>query len=156
MEAKIQKYESLLSQLDALYDPELNALGNTSNILAAIQATFQHHWGGIYWANFEKERLELLLFQGPPACTIIPFSKGVCGQAFTQSKSIVVPNVHEHSGHIACSPLSNSEIVVPIIQNNVICGVLDIDSAHFNTFDNIDKQYLEKIATKIPKLLNLF
>jgi GAF domain-containing protein len=93
----------------------------------------------------EKNQLELGPFQGPVACTLINFGKGVCGSAWERQKSIIVPDVHQFEGHIACSSVSNSEIVVPFFRDNKIIGVLDIDSEHFNHFDTIDQTYLEKL-----------
>lgn len=145
-------YQTLLSQIDALIDSNCGWVANYANVCAAIQQYFNHWWCGFYVIN-KNNQLELGPFIGPVACTIIDFNKGVCGKAWAQSSTIVVPNVHEFEGHIACSSESNSEIVVPIIQNNQVIGVLDIDSKSFNSFDSIDKEYLEtivKILAKIP------
>lgn len=148
MTQKELQYQSLLSQIESLIDPKCTWIANYANVCAAIQSEFKHWWCGFYMVNTNK-MLELGPFQGPVACTLIDFNKGVCGTAWARKETILVPNVHEFEGHIACSSESNSEIVVPIIKNNEVIGVLDIDSIHFNQFDEIDKLYLEKIVQKL-------
>ncbi len=145
MTEKENQYQSLLSQIEVLIDPKCSWIANYANICAAIQAEFKHWWCGFYMVN-ENKLLELGPFQGPVACTLIGFNKGVCGTAWAKKETIIVPNVHEFEGHIACSSESNSEIVIPIIKNNEVIGVLDIDSINYNQFDEIDKLYLEKIV----------
>ncbi len=142
---KIEKYQELYSKAEALLSGESNELANLSNFCALIHNEFGFWWTGFYL--IENEELVLGPFQGPVACTRIAFGKGVCGTAWEQAKSIVVPDVHAFEGHIACSSESNSEIVVPYFRHNNIRGVFDIDSKDFNTFDAIDKQYLEKLLS---------
>lgn len=141
---KREIYESLLPQLVDLIEPEKHLTANLANICAALKQTFNWWWVGFYWV-IENE-LVLAPFQGPVACTRISLGKGVCGTAWKEKKTILVPNVHEFPGHIACSAASNSEIVVPILLNNEVIGVLDCDSEHFSHFDEIDQQFLEKIC----------
>ena len=140
-------YQSLVKQIAALIDPNASELSNYANVCAAIQTTFKHWWCGFYFVN--GERLTLGPFQGPVACTSIGFNKGVCGTAWAKAHSIIVPNVHEFEGHIACSSESNSEIVVPVFKQGTIVAVLDIDSIYFNTFDEVDALYLEQIVAMI-------
>jgi L-methionine (R)-S-oxide reductase len=147
-EEKEAKYKELLNQLSALMDPNIAWVGNAGNLIAAIQETFKHWWCGIYVVN-SNNQLELGPFQGPVACTLIGFGKGVCGTAWKEQKTIVVPDVHQFEGHIACSSASNSEIVVPIFKNNQVVAVLDIDSIKFNQFDEMDAKYLEKMVLNI-------
>jgi len=140
-------YQSLVKQIGALIDPNASELSNYANVCAAIQTAFKHWWCGFYFVN--GERLTLGPFQGPVACTSIGFNKGVCGTAWAKAHSIIVPNVHEFEGHIACSSESNSEIVVPVFKQGTIVAVLDIDSIYFNTFDEVDALYLEQIVAMI-------
>lgn len=155
---KADQYESLLPQLDALVSGETDLIANMANVVAAIHQTFHFWWTGFYLVK-EKDKSpitndqsqitnELVLgpFQGPIACTRIPFGKGVCGTAWKNGETLIVPDVHQFPGHIACSSESNSEIVVPIRHNGKIIAVLDIDSKDYNTFDAIDRQYLEQIS----------
>jgi L-methionine (R)-S-oxide reductase len=146
---KKEQYEQLLKQVEALLDPQCSWLANYSNVCAAIQGSFNHWWCGFYFVNTKKQ-LELGPFQGPVACTLIPYDKGVCGTSWARKESIVVPDVHKFEGHIACSSESNSEIVVPIIRNGEVIGVLDIDSTHFDQFDETDRHYLEQIVELLP------
>ncbi|MCB9246514.1 MAG: GAF domain-containing protein [Flavobacteriales bacterium] len=144
-ENKEDRYRSLLKQLEALLSAEDDTLANQSNACSLIHFSFEHHWTGIY--RVQGEELVLGTFQGPPACTRIAYGKGVCGSAWKEEKTIIVPNVHEFEGHIACSSLSNSEIVVPLKRDDgSIWGVFDIDSTEFDNFDHTDAQYLEQIA----------
>lgn len=144
---KKELYESLLPQLESLIAPEPNLIANLANVSAALKQTFNWWWVGFYWV--EENELVLGPFQGPIACTRIALSRGVCGSAWAEKKTLIVPNVHEFPGHIACSAASNSEIVVPILKNNVVLGVLDCDSEHFNHFDDVDQIFLEKIGELI-------
>lgn len=148
---KVTLYQTLVTQIEHLIDPNCNWVANYANICAAIQQYFNHWWCGFYFVN-QNNKLELGPFIGPVACTLIDFNKGVCGTAWANSATLIVPNVHEFEGHIACSSESNSEIVVPIIQNNKVIGVLDIDSKNFNEFDEIDKEYLEKLTKILSKI----
>lgn len=143
---KTQTYEELLSKASGLYDQQCGDIANMANMAALLKDTFNFWWCGFYLVNQNKQ-LELGPFQGPVACTLIDFGKGVCGSAWKQGASIVVPDVHQFEGHIACSSASNSEIVVPVFRNNAIIAVLDIDSEQFNTFDETDQLYLEKLVS---------
>ena len=140
---KEETYQTLLPQLQSLVADETDLIANMANIAAALHEAFDFWWTGFY--RVEGQQLVLGPFQGPIACTRIPFGRGVCGAAWQRGETVVVPNVHEFPGHIACSTASNSEIVVPIRRNGEIIAVLDIDSAEFNTFDAIDQHYLEQI-----------
>ena len=141
---KHQIYQSLSKQIEALIDPNVALISNYANVCAAIQSAFKHWWCGFYLVN--NQQLELGPFQGPVACTVIGFKKGVCGSAWAQKSTIVVPDVHQFEGHIACSSESNSEIVVPVFKNETVIAVLDIDSIYFNTFDEVDAMYLEQMV----------
>ena len=142
--SKEEKYATLLPQIEAVIDGEPDLIANMANVASMIQETFQFWWTGFY--RVIDNILVLGPFQGPMACTRIKFGKGVCGTAWKESNTIVVPNVDEFPGHIACSSASKSEIVVPIKVNNEVVGVLDIDSEKLNTFDDIDRKWLEKVA----------
>ena len=142
--SKIEIYQSLLPQIESLISGETDTIANMANVAAALHDAFGFWWTGFY--RVEGQQLVLGPFQGPIACTRIPYDKGVCGTAWKRAETVIVPNVHEFPGHIACSSASNSEIVVPIIRNNQVVAVLDIDSKDFNTFDPTDQLYLEKIA----------
>ena len=123
---------------------ETDMIANMANVASILHETFGFWWTGFY--RVEGKELVLGPFQGPLACTRIPYGKGVCGTAWAKNETVIVPNVHEFAGHIACSGESNSEIVVPVRQNGEVIAVLDIDSKEFSTFDKIDKEYLEAIA----------
>jgi GAF domain-containing protein len=141
---KTYKYQELYKQLQSLLSGEDDQIANMANMAAIIHETFGFWWTGFYIVK--GEQLVLGPFQGPVACTRIPYGKGVCGTAWQRQETIVVPDVEEFPGHIACSSLSRSEIVVPIFRNNSVYAVLDIDSKELATFDNIDKEWLEKIV----------
>jgi GAF domain-containing protein len=132
-----------------LLSGEKDLIANLSNTAALLKETFGWWWVGFYLVK--KDELVLGPFQGPVACTRIGIGKGVCGTAWAQKQSIVVPDVHEFPGHIACSAASNSEIVVPIIKNNEVVGVLDADSEHLNYFNNEDKAGLEAICVLLAQ-----
>ena len=140
---KIEKYELLFEQIKALINNENDNIANMSNIAAAIHETFGFWWTGFY--RVAGNELVLGPFQGPVACTRIAYGKGVCGTSWQEEKTIVVEDVHEFPRHIACSSASKSEIVVPIFKENQVVGVLDIDSENLATFDNVDKEWLERI-----------
>ena len=148
---KEEQYQEIIPQINSLIAGETDLIANMANIAAVLHSAFRFWWTGFYLVK-EKEKSsinqELVLgpFQGPIACTRIPFGKGVCGTAWAQNKTLVVPNVHEFPGHIACSSESKSEIVVPIRHNGEIIAVLDIDSKDYNAFDRIDQTYLEQIS----------
>lgn len=140
--SKEDLYENLIPQIKSLVEGETDEIANMANVSACLKDTFNFWWVGFY--RVIGEELVLGPFQGPLACTRIRKGKGVCGTAWQSAKTIVVPDVDAFPGHIACSSLSRSEIVVPIVKNGVVVAVLDIDSEKLNTFDEIDKQYLEQ------------
>ena len=142
---KEEKYKLLVSQIASLIDGEKDMIAVMSNVAAAIHQTMGFWWTGFYRVIGD----ELLLgpFQGPIACMHIPYGKGVCGTAWQRAKTIVVPDVEQFPGHIACSSESKSEIVVPVFgRDGKVMAVLDIDSEHLATFDDIDRKYLEEIC----------
>jgi GAF domain-containing protein len=141
---KIEQYESLLSQIEALIAGETNRTANMANVSAALKQTFGFFWVGFYVV--EGDVLVLAPFQGPIACTRIGFGKGVCGTAWKEAKTIIVPDVECFPGHIACNSASRSEIVVPLFRDEQVVAVLDVDSDARNTFDETDASYLEKIC----------
>lgn len=148
---KEQVYLALLPQIKALVTGESNLTANLANISAALKQTFNWWWVGFYWV--ENNELVLGPFQGPIACTRIKKGKGVCGTSWLNQQSIVVPDVEKFPGHIVCSAASKSEIVVPIIKNNVVVGVLDCDSEHLNHYDETDRIYLEQVGEIIADLV---
>ena len=127
-----------------MVEDEPNLIANLSNLSSLIHFTFGFWWTGFYFVD--GEQLVLGPFQGPLACTRIPYGKGVCGTAWKDGRTLVVPDVEQFPGHIACSSESRSEIVVPIFKNGKVWAELDIDSKERNTFDEIDKQWLEQIV----------
>ena len=141
---KIEKYQYLYKQLHSLISGESDQIAKMANMAALTHETFGFWWTGFYIVK--GEQLVLGPFQGPIACTRIPYGKGVCGTSWQRQETIIVPDVEEFPGHIACSSLSRSEIVVPIFSNDSVYAVLDIDSKELATFDNIDKEWLEKIV----------
>ena len=144
---KSEKYALLYKQIVALTEGEPDPIANMANIAAMIHSTFGFWWTGFY--RVIDGELVLGPFQGPLACSRIKYGKGVCGTAWKEQKTQVVVDVELFPGHIACSSLSRSEIVVPIWHDNEICGVLDIDSEKLATFDQTDKEWLEKIVELI-------
>jgi L-methionine (R)-S-oxide reductase len=140
---KNDKYQTLLQQLPALIDEQVDNVANMSNLVAALKQTFGFFWVGFY--RVKADELVLGPFQGPIACTRIKKGQGVCGASWLEERTMVVPNVHEFPGHIACSDQSKSEIVVPLFKAGVLVAVLDVDSDEFATFDEDDKIQLEKI-----------
>ena len=140
--SKQEQYAALLPQVEALLHGEPNLMANAANMVAALKQAFNFFWVGFYFVDGDE--LVLGPFQGPVACTRINYGKGVCGAAWQQAKTIVVPNVDEFPGHIACSSLSKSEIVVPVIADCKVVAVLDVDSDALNDFDATDADYLEK------------
>ena len=141
---KIKRYELLYEQVKALINKENDDIANMANVAAIIHEAFNFWWTGFY--RVIDNELVLGPFQGPIACTRIAYGRGVCGTAWKEKKTIVVEDVHQFPGHIACSSASKSEIVVPIFKNNQVVAVLDIDSEKLATFDNIDKEWLEKLV----------
>lgn len=144
---KNELYVYLNTQFQSLVVDETDFIANTANLCALISTYFKHHWVGIYLVK--DQELVLGPFQGPVACTRISYGKGVCGTAWKEQKTLIVPNVQEFPGHIACSALSNSEIVVPFRKNGVVIGVLDIDSEQFNCFDQDDQKHLENLLNTL-------
>lgn len=144
---KIEKYKLLYELVKVFIEKENDNIANMSNIAAIIHETFKFWWTGFY--RVIDNELVLGPFQGPSACTRIGYGKGVCGTAWKEGKTIVVEDVHEFPGHIACSSASKSEIVIPIFKDNQVIAVLDIDSENLATFDNIDKEWLEKIINRV-------
>jgi GAF domain-containing protein len=140
---KNDKYQTLLQQLPALIDEQVDNVANMSNLVAALKQTFGFFWVGFY--RVQADELVLGPFQGPIACTRIKKGQGVCGATWVEERTLVVPNVHEFPGHIACSDQSKSEIVVPLFKAGVVVAVLDVDSDEFATFDEVDRIQLEKI-----------
>lgn len=148
---KQTKYNSLQPQLEAIVEGEKDVIANLANIAAALKQTFNFFWVGFYFVK--GDQLVLGPFQGPIACTRIQFGKGVCGVSWKDRKTIIVPNVDEFPGHIACSSASKSEIVVPGFKDNEVVLVLDVDSDSLNEFDQADQQGLEKIMRLIEKFV---
>ena len=144
MNEKEEKYRLLLKQAQLLVKDETNLIANLSNLSSLIHFTFGFWWTGFYFVD--GKQLVLGPFQGPLACTRIPYGKGVCGTAWAEKRTLVVPDVEQFPGHIACSSESRSEIVVPIFKGGEVWAELDIDSRELNTFDEIDKQWLEQIV----------
>ena len=145
MNNKIEKYKLFLKQAESLLADESDLIANLANISALLKDTFHFFWVGFYLVK--NNELVLGPFQGPIACTRIKKGKGVCGAAWLNQESIIVPDVSKFEGHIACSPFSKSEIVVPLICKDEVVGVLDIDSDLLNTFDEVDRHYLEQLVS---------
>lgn len=150
--SKSARYAELLPQIQAVIEAETNLIANLANVAAMLKEAFGFFWVGFYLRDGMKEELVLGPFQGPLACTRIPFAKGVCGAAAQKKQTIIVPDVEQFPGHIACSSLSRSEIVVPLLKNGEVYGVLDVDSEHLAYFDAEDTKALEAIvaAIKLP------
>ncbi|MDB3905076.1 GAF domain-containing protein [Crocinitomicaceae bacterium] len=144
-ENKAKLYESVCVQMDALLSIKDNKISNMANFTALLKSSFDFFWVGFY--IIESDELVLGPFQGPVACTRISKGKGVCGTAWCDQRSIVVGDVHEFPGHIACNAASKSEIVIPLIYDGEVIGVLDIDSTELDCFDEVDKEWLEKLCT---------
>ena len=141
---KKERYESLMPQIQALVAGETDLIANLANISAALRYGMGFFWVGFYLAR--DEELVLGPFQGPIACTRIKPGKGVCGTSWSEEKTLIVPNVDEFPGHIACSSDSKSEIVIPLRKDGQIIGVLDVDSDQLDSFDETDQFYLEQIS----------
>lgn len=144
---KAEQYRSLIPQIEALITGEPDMVANLANICAALKEQFKWFWVGFYLVK--NGELVLAPFQGPVACTRIAKGKGVCGSSWAQAQTLVVPDVDAFPGHIACSSLSRSEIVVPLFSNGEVVGVLDVDSEELDQFDETDAQYLEQIVKLI-------
>lgn len=148
---KKELYNTLIPQLAALVDGEPDQTANLANIAAALKQTFGFFWVGFYLAK--GNQLVLGPFQGPIACTRIDFDKGVCGACYTRQQTIIVPDVEQFPGHIACSSDSRSEIVLPAFKNGKVALVLDVDSDKINDFDEQDREGLEKVMRIVEKIL---
>jgi GAF domain-containing protein len=143
-DTKQERYEALLPQIEAVVEGEPDLIANMANVAAMLHETFGFWWTGFY--RVEGDELVLGPFQGPMACTRIKKGRGVCGTAWAEAATQVVPDVDKFPGHIACSSASRSEIVVPVFQQGQIIAVLDIDSERLSTFDQTDRHYLEQIT----------
>lgn len=148
---KAEKYEILIPQIKALVDTSVNATANLANVSSALKMTFGFFWVGFYLV--ENNELILGPFQGDIACTRIAKGKGVCGTSWEQNKSLIVPDVDQFPGHIACSSASKSEIVVPLVSNGEVVGVLDVDSDQLNDFDETDYNYLTELCAWLGSAL---
>ncbi len=142
---KQEQYEFLLPQIKALIEGEPDIIANMANIAAALKEQFRWLWVGFY--KVSDDELVLAPFQGPVACTRIKKGRGVCGASWQQGKTLIVPDVEKFPGHIACSSLSRSEIVVPLVNEEKVWAVLDVDSENLNFFDRTDQQYLEELIS---------
>ncbi len=145
--SKEEQYQALLPQVKALLEGEEDLVANMANVTAALKEQFNWFWVGFYLVK--KDELVLGPFQGPVACTRIKKDRGVCGKAWAEAKTLIVPDVEKFPGHIACSSLSKSEIVLPIFKNGEVIGVFDVDSEHLDYFDEMDQQYLEQVLTLV-------
>ena len=142
--SKSEQYESMIPQIKGLLHGETDLIANTANVAAALKEQFGWLWVGFYFVKGDE--LVLGPFQGPIACTRIKKGRGVCGSSWQQAKTLIVPDVEKFPGHIACSSLSKSEIVVPCFKGNEVVAVLDVDSSELNQFDETDQKYLEEIV----------
>lgn len=147
--SKEQQYQTLLPQIESLLAGEPDEIANMANVAAALKQTFNFFWVGFYVVK--EDMLVLAPFQGPIACTRIRFGKGVCGTAWKEARTLIVTDVEQFPGHIACSSESKSEIVVPVFREGKVAAVLDIDSDELNSFDTVDAVYLEKICRLLSK-----
>lgn len=149
-EDKAERYQEMLKVISSVIEGEDDLIANMANITAIIKSYFSFFWIGFYVVK--ENQLVLAPFQGPLACTRIGYGKGVCGSAWKEKKTFVVPDVDAFPGHIACSSKSKSEIVIPLIKEETVWGVLDIDSDKLATFDLIDQEYLEQVADLLNKI----
>ena len=145
--SKEEEYQSLLPQIKGLLTGETDLVANMANVAAALKEQFQWFWIGFYVVK--NNEMVVAPFQGPVACTRIQKGKGVCGTTWARAETLIVPDVDKFPGHIACSSLSKSEIVVPVKRNGEVVAVLDVDSEAYNFFDDTDKRYLEEIVALI-------
>ena len=144
---KEEQYQNLLPQIKGLLEGEPDLIANLANICGALKEQFGWLWVGFYLVK--KDELVLGPFQGPVACTRISKGRGVCGTSWAEAKTLIVPDVEKFPGHIACSSLSRSEIVIPLVNNNEVWGVLDVDSSEHDEFDSTDQKYLEAIIALV-------
>jgi GAF domain-containing protein len=147
--SKLEKYEAILPQIDALISGESDLFANLANISAALKEAFGFFWVGFYLVK--GNQLVLGPFQGPIACTRINLGKGVCGTAWKEKKTQLVPDVEIFPGHISCSAASKSEVVVPVFKGGEVVMVLDVDSDELNDFDSVDQEYLEKLMGMLER-----
>jgi len=145
--SKEEEYQSLLPQIKGLLTGETDLVANMANVSAALKEQFKWFWVGFYVVK--NNELVLAPFQGPVACTRIKKGKGVCGTAWANAETVIVPDVEKFPGHIACNSLSKSEIVVPVKRNGDVVAVLDVDSEAYNFFDDTDRRHLEEIVALI-------
>lgn len=145
--SKEEQYQSLIPQIKGLLEGETDVVANLANVVAALKEQFSWLWVGFYVVKVDE--LVVAPFQGPVACTRIKKGRGVCGTAWQQQQTLVVDDVEKFPGHIACSSLSKSEIVVPVFKNEQVVAVLDVDSEHYSFFDETDKKYLQEIVQLI-------
>ena len=143
-DTKAERYAELLGQLRSLLEGESDMIARMANVAGALKEVFGWWWVGFY--RVMGDELVLGPYQGPIACTRIAYNRGVCGTSWAKRQTIIVPDVEQFPGHIACSSLSRSEIVVPLLRDHEVVGVLDIDSEQLNMFDDVDQLYLEQIA----------
>jgi L-methionine (R)-S-oxide reductase len=143
--SKEEQYQSVLPQIKALLDGEPDLIANLANVTAALKEQFGWFWIGFYLVK--ENELVLGPFQGPVACTRIKKGRGVCGTSWAQATTLIVPDVEKFPRHIACSSLSKSEIVIPVLQNNEVVAVLDVDSDAYDQFNETDKQFLEEVVS---------
>ena len=146
---KEEQYQALLPQIKALLEGEPDLIANLANTAGALKEQFSWLWVGFYLVK--QDELVLGPFQGPVACTRIKKGRGVCGKSWEDKKTLIVPDVEKFPGHISCSSLSRSEIVIPIFKNNEVTAILDVDSEALDHFDETDKKYLEEIVSLIKQ-----
>lgn len=146
--SKQEQYEALLPQIQGLMEGEPDLVANLANLVAALKEQFGWLWVGFYLVK--EDELVLGPFQGPVACTRIRKGKGVCGSSWAEGRTLIVPDVEQFPGHIACSSQSRSEIVVPVIRNGEVVAVLDVDSKEYDQFDETDQAFLEQAVSMIP------
>lgn len=146
--SKEEQYQSLIPQIQSLIDGEPDVIANMGNICAALKEQFNFLWVGFYIVK--NEALVLGPFQGPVACTRISYGKGVCGLSWKEKKVLIVPDVDAFPGHIACSSVSKSEIVIPVIRNKQVVAILDVDSSDLDNFNHSDEKYLSQIMDFLP------
>ncbi len=146
-DSKEDIYKAILPQIESVIGGETDLVANLANVAAVLKEVFGFFWVGFYWVK--QDQLVLGPFQGPLACTRIRYGRGVCGTAWKEATTQLVPNVELFPGHIACSSASRSEIVVPVFSEGAVVGVLDVDSDKVDDFDEVDKVYLEKICRLI-------
>ena len=146
--SKEEQYQSLIPQIQSLLEGEPDVIANMGNICAALKEQFNFLWVGFYIVK--NDVLVLGPFQGPVACTRISYGRGVCGTSWKEKKVLIVPDVDAFPGHIACSSVSKSEIVIPVMRNNLVVAILDVDSSELNNFNHSDEQYLSQLLELLP------